>query len=106
MFQEAFPILTVSDMQEALDFYRDQLEFARSTAFRSRVSPHTWAWNSARPVWGSAWIQNLYQAMSGPPNSTVPSTYGFMRTTASLAPINVSRICSTGEPSRARHHWG
>ena len=39
MFQEAFPILTVSDMQEALDFYRDHLEFVEIYRFPELGEP-------------------------------------------------------------------
>ncbi len=39
MFQEAFPILTVENMEAALGFYRDQLEFAETYRFPEESDP-------------------------------------------------------------------
>ena len=39
MFQEAFPILTVENMESALGFYRDQLEFAEIYRFPDEGDP-------------------------------------------------------------------
>ncbi len=39
MLQEAFPILTYADIEAALVFYRDQLEFAEIYRFPERGDP-------------------------------------------------------------------
>jgi lactoylglutathione lyase len=39
MFQEAFPILTVENMETALGFYRDQLDFAEIYRFPEQGDP-------------------------------------------------------------------
>jgi len=39
MFQEAFPILTVADIQATLAFYRDQLEFTEIFRFPDEGDP-------------------------------------------------------------------
>lgn len=39
MFQEAFPILTVENMDSALGFYRDQLDFAEIYRFPEQGDP-------------------------------------------------------------------
>jgi lactoylglutathione lyase len=39
MFQEAFPILTVTDLEAALVFYRDQLEFVEIYRYPEQGDP-------------------------------------------------------------------
>lgn len=82
MFQEAFPILTVENMETALGFYRDQLEFAETYRFPEQGIPSTSAWSSALPGSESVSIPRFYLERTEPPNSTDPSTCGSMPTTA------------------------
>jgi lactoylglutathione lyase len=74
MFQEAFPILSVVDLEAALGFYRDQLEFAEIYRYPEQGDPVYVGLKPGASRLGIGLDPRVLSGEERPPNSTDRST--------------------------------